>query len=207
MAARPANPELRSEILKAAAFIVEDCGPDCVTMREVAEKVGYSPTTIYIYFKDKSALLRATVHAAFEEFVDACDTAMVGPRALDKLRQRNRAYVVWGILHPGHYRLMFEYSEELRFSAADLDVLRASLAPWRALVQEAIDAGELAANADAYRIADASWAALHGATSLAISGRLAADVGAAHGPQTVEAATGVADLLLNSLVEAMSAAG
>jgi len=205
MVARPANPELRSEILKAAAFIVEDCGSDCVTMREVAEKVGYSATTIYLYFKDKSALLRATVHAAFEDFTDACESAVVGPRVLDKLRQRSRAYVVWGILHPGHYRLMFEYSEDLRFSEEDVDAMNRSLSPWHALAQDAIDAGELSADADAAQIAHALWTALHGATSLAISGRLVPKTGGAQGARVVEAATGAADLLLNSLLESAAA--
>jgi len=203
--ARPANPELRNEILRAAAFIVEDCGPDCVTMRQVAERIGYSPTTIYLYFRDKSALLRASVHAAFEELTQACDAAAVGPRALDELRQRSRAYVVWGIMHPGHYRLMFEYSEELQFSDEDFETMRQSLSWQNGVVQAAVVAGELPANCDVSGVARAVWAALHGATSLAVSRRLSEGLEAAGGPAIVETATDTADRLLNSLLEATTA--
>jgi len=204
--ARPANPELRNEILKAAAFIVEDCGADCVTMRQVADRIGYSPTTIYLYFKDKSALLRATVHEACAELADACETAAVGPRALDKLRQSSRAYVVWGIMHPGHYRLMFEFSEELQFTAEDLEMVRGCLAWQQATIAEAVAAGELPSSASASGVAQDVWAALHGATSLAASGRLAPGLESADGRQVVEAATRSADGLLNALLESLAQA-
>lgn len=54
--------ELRSqatkkEILSAAAQLFATKGFDSVTMREIAKVAGCSHTTIYIYFKDKEALL------------------------------------------------------------------------------------------------------------------------------------------------------
>lgn len=54
--------ELRSqttkqEILSAAAQLFATKGFDLVTMREIAKVAGCSHTTIYIYFKDKEALL------------------------------------------------------------------------------------------------------------------------------------------------------
>ena len=203
--ARPANPELRGEILKAAAHIVEDCGPDCVTMRQVAETIGSSPTTIYLYFKDKSEVLRGSVHAAFAELAEACELATVGPRALDKLRQNSRAYVVWGIMHPGHYRLMFEYSEELQFSAEDLTLMKETLAPVHTYIQEAVDAGELSSHTNATETAEAVWAALHGATSLAITGRLTHSTSGSSGAEAVGAATRAAEQLLNSLLTSLAA--
>jgi len=202
--ARPANPQLKSEILKAAAFIVEDCGPDCVTMRQVAERIGYSPTTIYLHFKDKSALLRESVHVAFAELTDACEVAAVGPRALDRLRQSARAYVVWGIMHPGHYRLMFEFSEELQFSSDDTGALRESIAWQHDSIRDAVEGGELQATTDVGAMAEAVMAALHGAVSLAVTGRLAAGLDSAAGRQRVDVATRAVDRLLDGLVGAYS---
>ena len=199
--ARPANPELRNEILKAAAFIIEDCGPDCVTMREVAEKIGYSPTTIYLYFDDKSAVLRESVRLAFAELTDSCVAAAVGPRVIDKLRQSSRAYVVWGIMHPGHYRLMFEYSEELHVTAEDLGLVHESLAWLRETVSEALSSGELAKDADVSEVSRAVWAALHGATSLAASRRLAPGLQDASALETLQTATTTADRLLNGILD------
>src|ERR1035441_221066 len=48
---------LREEILDAARQIFVTEGYDGVSMRRVAEKIEYSPTTIYLYFKDKSDLM------------------------------------------------------------------------------------------------------------------------------------------------------
>lgn len=58
----PGRQEIRSEetkqaILKAAGDLFAQRGFDGVTMREIAKAAGCSHTTIYIYFKDKEALL------------------------------------------------------------------------------------------------------------------------------------------------------
>ncbi|MCZ8514496.1 TetR/AcrR family transcriptional regulator [Paenibacillus filicis] len=58
----PGKQELRSEetrkaILQAAGDLFATRGFDAVTMREIAKAAGCSHTTIYIYYKDKEALL------------------------------------------------------------------------------------------------------------------------------------------------------
>ncbi|MBO9599746.1 MAG: TetR/AcrR family transcriptional regulator, partial [Cohnella sp.] len=55
--------ELRSEetkksITEAAGRLFGSKGFEAVTMREIAKEAGCSHTTIYIYFKDKEALLQ-----------------------------------------------------------------------------------------------------------------------------------------------------
>ena len=40
-------------------------------MREVAEKVGYSPTSIYLHFKDKHEMLREVVLYGFQDFAES----------------------------------------------------------------------------------------------------------------------------------------
>jgi len=209
MSARPANPELRDNILKAAAEIIEGCGPDCVTMREVAEKVGYSSTTLYLYFKDKGAILRESVLLGFDEFNDSCAAAMVGPRAIDKFRQYCRAYVMWGVMHPGHYTLMFELPWDMEWSVQLMPEHLGRLTRGRTMVldllAQAIAAGELPELVDVEAFNTAGWAALHGATSLAISRRLTVGIENPSLLQVVDAATGTADTLVNALISAAGA--
>ena len=200
--ARPSNPELRDKILKAAAGIIEDCGPDCVTMREVAEKVGYSSTTLYLYFKDKNAILREAILIAFDDLTDACNLAMVGPTNLDKFRQRCRAYVVWGLMNPGHYQLMFEGDVGMRFEGVDLERATRGLADGGVVIRAAVEAGELPPLEDPRVFGDAAWAAIHGVTSLAVSRRLAADRIEPTPQALLDASTRAADLLVNSLLKA-----
>ncbi|EST11639.1 TetR/AcrR family transcriptional regulator [Sporolactobacillus laevolacticus] len=49
----------KREILLAAAKLFSQKGYQSVTIREIAKKAGCSHTTLYIYFKDKEALLHA----------------------------------------------------------------------------------------------------------------------------------------------------
>jgi AcrR family transcriptional regulator len=200
MCARPANPELRARILKAATAIVEDCGPDCVTMRQVADEIGYSPTTLYLYFKDKHAILTEIVVEGFEDLADFCLAAQVGPTPLDKLRQRARAYIVWGLLHPGLYQLMFEARIETDFTPEQGQRLRRGIQDGVDLIPEAVAAGQLSEVGDAAEYGNAAWAALHGVTSLAISRRLVPGAAGMGAKDLLDAATQVGSLLMDSLI-------
>jgi AcrR family transcriptional regulator len=50
--------ETKQAILASASALFTEKGYDAVTMREIAKAAGCSHTTIYIYFKDKEALLQ-----------------------------------------------------------------------------------------------------------------------------------------------------
>jgi AcrR family transcriptional regulator len=205
--ARPANPELRVEILKAATAIIEECGPDCVTMREVAEKVGYSPTTIYLYFKDKSEVLKETVRMASDDLADAIDAASVGPTPLDELRQRGRAYLVWGVMHPGLYQLMYQQPGDIQWTDADLEQSTRGGAETQEAIRRAIEAGQIGPIADIEMFHMAVFAALHGATSLAISRRLAPGALRMSAPSLVDVASGVAEYVLGAVLAQYPALG
>ena len=51
--------ELRKKILAAARELFVEQGYDAVTMRKIAQAIEYSPTAIYLHFKDKMAVMRA----------------------------------------------------------------------------------------------------------------------------------------------------
>ena len=57
--------ELRAKILDAARELFVAQGVEAVTMRKVADKIGYTATTLYNHFEDKDALLRALCDADF----------------------------------------------------------------------------------------------------------------------------------------------
>ncbi len=49
--------EFRRAILEAAREVFSSDGYGNFSLRKLARKIGYSPTTIYLYFKDKDDLL------------------------------------------------------------------------------------------------------------------------------------------------------
>ena len=205
MCARPANPELRAEILKAATRIVESCGPDCVTMREVAQEIGYSPTTLYLYFKDKHAILREVMLEGFDALTDFCTTAAVGPTHVDKLRQRARAYVSWGVLHPSLYQLMLESHVDHEWTAEEAARLTRMALQVSAEVSAAIAAGDLKPMGDVDLFTTTMRATMHGVTSLAISRRLSVGLREASASELMAVATSLGDAVMNDLLAARMA--
>lgn len=190
---RPANPEMRAKVLKAAENIIETCGPDCVTMREVAEKIGYSPTTIYLYFKDKGEVLKETVKAAFIDFGDTMFEAAVGPTPLDKMRQRSHAYVVWALTHPGLYQMMFQAPYDFEWSSEDIQATSKSYMDSFDVVQAAIEVGQLTPIPDMMNFGVRTWAAMHGVVSLAIARRLGPEMPEMTLPEVIEVASAMTE--------------
>src|SRR5438046_8494559 len=59
---------LRQAILTAAGELFLEQGYERFSLRKVAERIGYSPTTIYLYFHNKDDLLFTVVNDAFVRF-------------------------------------------------------------------------------------------------------------------------------------------
>ena len=71
---------LRQEILDAASELFGRDGYENVSMRRIADKIEYSPTTIYIYFKDKAELLEQVCKETFGRLVQRL-TKIIGAEA------------------------------------------------------------------------------------------------------------------------------
>ena len=100
--------ELRQDILDAAREIFVAEGYDALTMRGVARRIEYSPTTIYLYFKDKSELIQAICDESFGKLIARLEE-LAGKHTdpLDYLEAGLRAYVDFGLKHPSHYYATF----------------------------------------------------------------------------------------------------
>src|SRR5579872_3791980 len=65
--------ELRQAILRAAGELFLQHGYEAFSLRQVAEYLGYSATTIYLYFDNKDDLLFAVADDAYRLF---CETEL-----------------------------------------------------------------------------------------------------------------------------------
>lgn len=100
--------ELRNKIIEAATelFVVE--GYQSVSMRRIAEKIEYSPSTIYLYFSDKADLVSHICADTFGKLISALDEIIHGEKPdPEKLRRCLRAYVDFGLKYPNHYYVTF----------------------------------------------------------------------------------------------------
>src|SRR5215469_2074960 len=85
---------VRKEILDAARALFLEEGYDRTSMRKIAEKIEYSPTTIYLYFKDKRELLESICGETFTKFIKTVqEIGQANDDPLQNLRATLRAYI------------------------------------------------------------------------------------------------------------------
>jgi AcrR family transcriptional regulator len=161
---------LRREILDAASQLFVEEGYHHVTMRRIAQRIEYSPTTIYLYFKDKNELLAAVCDETFSQLaakLERLTKTMNSP--LGYLREGLRTYVDFGLAHPAQYRVTFiSTSPGLEYSSFEHTVGSRAFGSLRQGVQACVENGDIQA-ADVDMTAQALWAAVHGVTSLFIT--------------------------------------
>ncbi len=163
--------ELRQTILTAAGELFLEQGYAHFSLRKVVERIGYSPTTIYLYFRDKDDLLFTVVDEGFTRFgqqLTAAATSTEDP--WERIISLGRAYVAFGLQNPVYYQLMFlQRADFLTHQQAGKSQPRlATFLVLQQAVQQAIDAGALRPG-DAESYSDVLWALVHGMVSLAIS--------------------------------------
>src|SRR6476661_2576088 len=89
--------ELRTKILDAARELFATEGYEAVTMRKIAERIEYSPTAIYLHFKDKESVLREICEVDFLSL--AQDLLKIGKIAdpVERLRATGMAYAEFAV--------------------------------------------------------------------------------------------------------------
>jgi AcrR family transcriptional regulator len=164
---------LRQEILDAARDLFVKEGYENVSMRRIAEKIEYSPTTIYLYFEDKSALLFAICDETFARLAKKLETIVKEvDDPVESLKRGCRAYVEFGLKNPNHYRVTFINHPELNLGA-DHYLREGSMGmraygSLRAGVEECIKQGRFR-EVDLEAATQMIWAGGHGLTSLLIT--------------------------------------
>src|SRR6185312_6348244 len=99
--------ETRDKILDAARELFGLHGYEGVSMRQVAEKIEYSPTAIYVHFADKKDLFHELCNEDFARLAAEFQKVPMPLDPLERIKQIGRSYIEFGIRHPNHYRLMF----------------------------------------------------------------------------------------------------
>jgi AcrR family transcriptional regulator len=160
---------LRQEIIDAARELFVAEGYQSVSMRKIADKIGYSPTTIYLYFKDKTDLLHQICEQTFARLAQNIQAIQqLSDNPLEKLRSGMREYIYFGLKYPSQYEIIFiaplPKNLGLQFEQTNGEIAFNTL---RGVINECISANLLRIN-DVELISQTLWAGLHGVTSLLI---------------------------------------
>src|SRR6266568_1540392 len=138
--------ELRQAILTAAGELFLEQGYERFSLRKVAERIGYSPTTIYLYFRNKDDLLFTVVDEGFVRFGQQLAAAADSQEdPWERLIALGRAYVAFALQNPVYYQLMFLQRTDFltQRQVGESQPRIASFRVWQQAVQQAIDAGVL----------------------------------------------------------------
>ena len=166
---------LRQQILDAARELLVREGYERLSMRRVAERIDYSPTAIYLHFKDKQDLVFSLCDETFAKLVHELETLpQEFPDPLVRLRKGLERYIAFGLKHPDHYLPAFvlpppedlDPKRRRETMSPDSNGLKA-LACLRDCIADGVRARKLR-KVDPDLAARAAWAAIHGITSLLI---------------------------------------
>lgn len=173
--------QLRQNIVVAARDLLLEQGLSGLSMRSIAERIEYSPATIYLYFKDKDELVGEVVRTGFElmESVAVDELKRLGPAAdgAEQYGALGRAYARFAVENPAYFRVMFELPGT---PGGECEPECAATSPTGfertvEVVRSAMDHGSMRAG-DARRTALIGWGLIHGLTTLYLSGHLSEEV-------------------------------
>ena len=170
--ARYHHGDLRDTLLREAAILLREHGVQGLSLRRLAERAGVSRTAPYHHFTDKNALLCALAEQGFLRLDRLIDGMSLDPADPEPgLRQFVRDYLRFAAEDPERYELMFGRTL-WKAGRPDPALTRVAHDCFRRYVEAVRPErlGSLDQGADPLRVAQASWATLHGLCRLLLDG-------------------------------------
>ncbi|HAF01740.1 MAG TPA: TetR family transcriptional regulator [Methylophilaceae bacterium] len=166
--------ELRARIMEVARDLFVQKGIDAVTMREIAKRIGYSATSIYLYFADKQALLREICESDFAAMASHIKVILEIADAEKRLIAISDSYAKFALMYPNHYQLMY-MTPHARYGISVDDEYKNNLEKdayfqLRTVVNAVFLEGKFRKEwNDVDLIAQTLWAGIHGVCALQIT--------------------------------------
>jgi AcrR family transcriptional regulator len=157
-AGKSLSPRAR-EIVEVALDLLEDEGPEGLSMRRLADRLGIQAPSIYKHLPDKQALEAAIISTGFELQADAFEQALAGSD--DPLGALADSYRRFAKAHPHLYRLMTERELHRDLLTPGVEA-RAGRTVYEAVGRDS-------------DLARAAWAFAHGMTILELDRRFPPD--------------------------------
>ncbi len=165
--------DLKRALMDASLEVINKHGVAYLNLRKLAIHIGVSSGAPYHHFADRSELLTAIAKEGFEllelSMNKECESVIKDPSA--KLEALGRAYIMFAISHPGHFKVMF------RGDVNDKPNSESSKSGQRTfqLLCEAIQECQVSGSApkgDPEPLVLHAWVTVHGLSSLLVDGSL-----------------------------------
>ena len=166
----------RKTVLDAARELIREIGYEKLTVRKIADKIEYSPMSLYNHFSDKDAILIALAGEGFAKL------GKVLPKPdsdapITVLRHAMLQYIAFGLKHPDEYQIVFMTRRSARENPTKSPSAEENVpndAGGQTAVKQMlayIDAalGNKSIQGDRFDISKVLWAGIHGCVSLQIT--------------------------------------
>lgn len=167
--------EIRKMILEASMKLFIEEGYDHVTIRKIADIIEYSPTTVYLHFKDKDEIFYNLHELGFQKMQELNQNLAEIQNPLIRLYKMGENYLQFGLENPEYYDIMFIQHAPMKALMEREDCNwhygEGALGVLKHTIQEAMDKG-LIKKGNVAAASMAVWGMVHGMVSLAIRERL-----------------------------------
>lgn len=107
--------EIRHKILNAAKKLFVEKGYEATSIRKIAAEIGFSPTTIYLYYKDKDDIIYALHKEGFYMMHHAFTSLLNVQDPFERLKAMGKSYIQFALQHTDFYEVMFIMKDPMRF--------------------------------------------------------------------------------------------
>lgn len=167
--------DIKKMILDASMKLFIEQGFENVTMRKIADLIEYSPTTVYLYFKDKNEVFFHLHEMGFQKMLEMNRNLPDIQNPLMRLYKMGENYINFGMENQEFYDVMFIQHAPMdaleKMENCDWSLGDTALGALQNLLKECMEKG-LIQKAPVEAVAMAIWGMVHGLVSLAIRNRL-----------------------------------
>ncbi len=104
----------KQSILHAAKTLFLKQGYKATSIRKIASEMGISPTTIYLYYRDKAEIMHALHQEGFKMLSGKFQTLRNVGDPFERLKAMGRCYINFAMDNPDFYEIMFIMKEPLK---------------------------------------------------------------------------------------------
>jgi AcrR family transcriptional regulator len=174
------NENLRKLVVDAAATLLQEEGPEAVTVRRVSQKMNCSTKIIYSLFVNKEGLAQQLYLEGCKILADEFENTPKSNDPSPYFYNIGETYWQFGQRYPGYYKLMFggafaDFKPDEESMQGTITAMRQLLI----LFGSAQEHGLLPREYETKAVVSIAWASLHGVIHLYFGGHLG-DVQSAH---------------------------
>ncbi len=105
--------DLKQSILDAAKKLFLQDGYEATSIRKIAAEIEFSPTTIYLYYKDKNEIAHALHEEGFKMLSERFMVLAHVEHPFERLKAMGRIYMQFALENRDFYEIMFVMKEPI----------------------------------------------------------------------------------------------